>query len=37
MSRPAFDARALIGSNLGQFQIKEELGRGGMAVVYKGD
>ncbi|RMG14119.1 MAG: serine/threonine protein kinase, partial [Planctomycetota bacterium] len=26
----------LIGKQLGQFQIKEELGRGGMAVVYKG-
>ncbi|HBP22975.1 MAG TPA: hypothetical protein DEA08_35025, partial [Planctomycetes bacterium] len=32
----SWDANALIGQQLGQFQIKDELGRGGMAVVYKG-
>ncbi|MGE0710817.1 MAG: protein kinase [Planctomycetota bacterium] len=31
-----WEANALIGQTLGQFELKSELGRGGMAVVYKG-
>ena len=31
-----WEADSLVGQTLGQFQIKSELGRGGMAVVYKG-
>ncbi|MCW8139805.1 MAG: serine/threonine protein kinase, partial [Planctomycetota bacterium] len=34
--RGAPGPRSLVNETLGQFQIKEELGRGGMAVVYKG-
>ncbi len=31
-----WEADSLVGQTLGQFEIKSELGRGGMAVVYKG-
>ena len=35
-ARGAPGPRSLVNQTLGQFQIKDELGRGGMAVVYKG-